>query len=145
VKRLRRYGRRLLTGTSYSGGCIPDDSVVAVSDFVLMHGNGVKDPNGIAQMVDEVRALPSYRPMPILFNEDDHYDFEKPYNNFIAALSRYASWGYFDPGEGAGGRPFFGNYVDGYQNPPVNWRINTQRKRAFFDVLREVTGDKQAI
>jgi len=37
--------------------------------------------------------------MPILFNEDDHFDFDKPMNHMIAAISTYASWGYFDPGE----------------------------------------------
>lgn len=140
AKRIGRDGRRLLVGTSYSGGRVPDDSVVAVSDFVLMHGNGVEDPDRIAQMVDEVHTLPSYRPMPILFNEDDHFNFDQSHNNFIAALSRHASWGYFDPGEGAGGRAAFGNYVDGYQNPPVNWHINTQRERAFFNLLHEITG-----
>ena len=142
VKEFKSDERRLLVGTSYSGGQVPDDSVVSSSDFVLLHGNGVNDPNRIAYMVNEVRALPSYRPMPILFNEDDHYDFNRQRNNFTAALSRYASWGYFDPGEGAGGNPFFGNYVDGYQNPPVNWGINTRRKRAFFDLLHEVTSNQ---
>ena len=133
-------GERLLAGTSYGGGRVPDDAVVKVSDFLLMHGNGVSGPPRIAQMVDEARALSSYRPMPILFNEDDHFDFDRPRNNFTSALSRYAGWGYFDPGEGAGGRAAFGNYLDGYQNPPVNWRINTPRKRAFFGLLRDVTG-----
>jgi hypothetical protein len=70
--------------------------------------------------------------MPILFNEDDHFDFERPINNLTQAISRYASWGYFDPGAS--------NYQDGYQCPPVNWRINTPRKRAFFDLLKEITG-----
>jgi len=82
-------------------------------------------------MVAKARALPAYRPMPILFNEDDHFEFEKPLNNFTAALSVYASWGYFDPGQS--------NYIDGYQCPPVNWGINTDRKRAFFRLVREVT------
>ena len=41
-------------------------------------------------------ATPGYPPMPILFNEDDHFDFEKPRNNFAAATSAYASWGFFD-------------------------------------------------
>jgi hypothetical protein len=30
--------------------------------------------------------------------------------------------------------------VDGYQCPPVNWKINTERKRQFFTALKEVTG-----
>jgi len=76
--------------------------------------------------------LPEYRPMPILFNEDDHFNFEQPVNNMRKALSVYASWGYFDPG--------LSNYRDGYQCPPVNWGINTERKRAFFNLVKEVTG-----
>ena len=62
--------------------------------------------------------------MPILINEDDHFDFDKPINNMVAAIGEYCSWGYFDPGES--------NYRDGYQCPPANWGINTERKKAFF-------------
>jgi len=84
-------------------------------------------------MVKRARQVPGYRPMPILFNEDDHFDFDRPRNNMTAAVSEYASWGYFDPGEN--------NYLDGYQSPPVNWGINTDRKRAFFAKVREIAGD----
>ena len=126
--------RRLLVGTSYCGGFVPLENVVRVSDFLLMHGNGVSDPNRIAEMVDQARAVPGYRPMPLLFNEDDHFDFDRPENNFIAAVSRGASWGYFDPGKH--------NYLDGYQSPPVNWGLSTARKRAFFQVVREITEAK---
>jgi hypothetical protein len=50
VKGIKRGSQRLLVGTSYAAVFgLPDDSVVAVSDFVLMHGNGVDDPKRIAQ------------------------------------------------------------------------------------------------
>src|SRR5207247_10385993 len=67
------HGRRLLVGVSYGGGRVPDEEVAAVSDFLLLHGNGVKDPARITEMVAQTRALAGYRahPMPILFNEDD--------------------------------------------------------------------------
>jgi hypothetical protein len=71
--------------------------------------------------------------MPILFNEDDHYDFDQPENNFLAAVSKGASWGLLDIGEN--------NYKDGYQSPPVNWGISTERKRAWLDLLKAVTGN----
>ena len=29
-------------------------------------------------MVRQTREVPGYRPVPILANEDDHFDFEKP-------------------------------------------------------------------
>ena len=78
VKARSREGRRLLVGTSYGGGTVPGENVVRSSDFLLMHGNGVRDPARIAAMVRAARAVPGYRPMPILFNEDDHFDFDRP-------------------------------------------------------------------
>lgn len=131
-KTLTRDGRRLLVGTSYGGNRIPLENVVRSSDFLLLHGNGVSDPLRIAEMVRETRQVAGYRPMPILFNEDDHFDFDKPVNNMLQAISEYASWGYFDPGKS--------DYADGYQCPPANWGINTERKQAFFGLLKEVTG-----
>lgn len=132
VKAVSHEGRRLLVGTSYGGGTLPGESVLAVSDFVLLHGNFVEDPKRIAELVRETRALPSYRPMPVLFNEDDHYGFGEPMNNLVAAVSEHASWGYLDKG--------VSDYQDGYQRPPVNWGINTERKKAFFGLVREITG-----
>ncbi|MBK9316738.1 MAG: hypothetical protein IPM55_21200 [Acidobacteria bacterium] len=134
VKTTTRKGRRLLVGTSYGGNAIPTTNVVKDSDFILLHGNGVTNPDRIAEMVEITRRDPAYRPMPILFNEDDHFDFDKPANNMLKALSAYASWGYFDPGKS--------DYADGYQCPPVNWGINTARKKAFFNLVRQVTGKK---
>lgn len=139
AKSIETDNRRLLVGTSYGGGRVPDDDVAGVSDFIMVHGNGVHAPSRITEMVEETRALPSYTPKPILFTEDDHFDFDKPENNFLSALSSYASWGYFDPGDAAGGRSVFGDYSDGYQNIPVNWGINTDRKRGFFSLLSEIT------
>ncbi len=132
AKSITHDGRRLLVSTSYGGGTIPSEAVVSASDFVLMHGNGVEDPAQIAAMVREVRTLKSYRPMPVLFNEDDHYRFNEASNNMLAAISEYASWGYYDQGTN--------NYQDGYQSPPTNWGLNTERKRGFFELVRKVTG-----
>jgi hypothetical protein len=134
VQARMQSGRRLLVGTSYGGGTIPKENVVRSSDFLLLHGNGVSEASRIAAMVQQCRQVPGYRPMPILFNEDDHFEFDKPANNFQVALSEYASWGFFDfrmAGEG---------FDDGYQSVPVNWDISSPRKKAFFEKLREVTG-----
>lgn len=132
AKSIRVHGERLRVSASFSGRRIPADSVVAAADFILMHGNGVSHPAHIAEMVREVRRRPSYHPMPVLFNEDDHFHFDKPVNNMLSAVGSYASWGFFDPGKS--------DYRDGYQCPPVNWGINTPRKKAFFRLLKEVTG-----
>jgi hypothetical protein len=135
VKTTVNKSRRFLVGTSWGGGAIPTTNVVKASDFLLLHGNGVKDPNRIAEMVAITRRDPAYRPMPILFNEDDHFDFDQPANNMMKAVGAYASWGYFDPGQS--------DYVEGYQCPPVNWGINTERKKAFFNLVSQVTGVSQ--
>ena len=132
VKAMTQGGERFLVGTSYGGGRVPLENVVRSSDFLLVHGNGVSDPNRISEMVRQAREVPGYRPMPVLFNEDDHFDFDKPLNNFVAAVSEYASWGYFDPGEN--------DYCHGYQSVPVQWQLNTPRKRAFFEKAAEITG-----
>ena len=114
---------------------MPDDAVVKASDFVLMHGNGATTtPARITEMVRQTRALPSWHAMPIVFNEDDHFDFDQPANHFVAALRAGASWGYFDyrmKGEG---------FADGYQSVPVDWGIHSARKRTFFGLVREITG-----
>jgi hypothetical protein len=136
VRKTERDGRRLLVGTSYGGGAIPKENVVRASDFLLLHGNGVKDPARITEMIRQTRAVAGYRPMPILFNEDDHENFDQPTNNFAAALTEHVSWGWFDfrrKGE---------TLEEGYQSPPVNWGISSARKRAFFDYLAEITGCK---
>ena len=132
VKAMEQKGRRLLAGTSWSGGRVPDDKVLAVSDFALVHGNGKNDPGRIRTMIEATRARTAWHTMPLVVNEDDHFDFEQADNHFLAALGLRASWGYFDPGNS--------DYVDGYQCPPVNWGINTPRKQAFFNLAAEITG-----
>jgi len=125
----------LLVSTSYGGNTVPLANVVKVSDYLLLHGNGVSNPKRIAEMVQQTRRVEGYNPKPILFNEDDHFDFDKPSNNFVEAVSEFASWGYFDfrmKGEG---------FDEGYQSVPVNWSTSSERKKGFFKLLREITGN----
>lgn len=131
VETININGRRLLVSASFSGGWIPSEKVVESSDFILIHGNEVHDPNRIEEMVKAVKNLKNYKNQPILFNEDDHFDFDKDINNMIKAIKSGASWGYFDPGAS--------NYIDGYQCPPVNWGINTERKKAFYHLVKQIT------
>lgn len=135
VQRQQVDGRRLLVSTSYRGGATPGTNVVAIADFLLLHGNGMNKPAAVAELVRKTRAL-SAKPKPILFNEDDHYDFDLPQNNFTAAVGEHASWGFFDfrrQGEG---------FDEGFQSVPVNWGISSARKREFFKLLAEITGSK---
>ena len=132
ILRIKQKAPELMVSTSFNGNTIPPDKIVKVVDLVLLHGNGVNKPSRIIEMVEQVRALPSYHPMPIVFNEDDHFDFDKPENNFVAALKAHASWGFFDfrmNGEG---------FDEGYQSVPVNWGISSERKKAFFNKLQEI-------
>ena len=139
-KSISRAGTRLLVSTSFTRRMIPTEEVIESSDFILLHGNGMHDPVEITTRVLETRNTPSYTGQPIFFNEDDHFEFENESNNFVAALEQRAGWGFFDPGPGAGGTAAYGNYVDGYQNPPINWTINTPRKESFFWILSKLTG-----
>lgn len=134
AKSITRDGYRYLVSVSFNGGSIPTPNVVGTADFLLMHGNGVSDPDGIAKMIAGARGVAGYRRIPIVFNEDDHFDFDKPRNNCVAAVSQFASWGYFDY------RMKDEGYNEGYQSVPVNWRISSARKRGFFRLVSEITG-----
>ena len=134
IKSKEKNGYRYLVSTSYNGNRIPRTNVVQVADFILIHGNGVNDPARITEMVAQTQAVEGYQPMPIVFNEDDHYDFDDDTSNITAAVRAYASWGYFDfrrDGEG---------FENGYQSVPVDWRVNSERKKGFFEKVKEMTG-----
>jgi hypothetical protein len=136
AKSRQSEGRRLLVGTSYGGGRVPDRNVVDVSDFLLIHGNGQNSPDQITTQVQQTRKLIGDKPLPIINNEDDHYDFDRPNNNLVASIQGYCSWGYFDfrrRGEA---------FEEGYQSVPVSWKIDSDRKRDFFQKLKEITGGK---
>ena len=137
-----KTGYHYLVSTSYAGGKIPGPNVVKSADFLLIHGNGVKDPARITEMVEATRKVEGYHPMPVLFNEDDHFDFDKPVNNMLAALKAGASWGYFDfrqRGETLTNDKQ--DFKEGYQSVPVDWGINSQRKKDFFNLLSKITGN----
>lgn len=135
VKKMKSAsGDRLLVSTSYGGGKVPEENVVRASDYLLLHGNGVIDPKRIAEMVRQTRVVAGYTAKPIFFNEDDHFNFDVPVNNFTSAVGEYAGWGYFDfrmKGEG---------YTAGYQSIPASWGITSPRKTGFFRLLAEITG-----
>jgi hypothetical protein len=47
-----------------------------------------------------------------------------------AAVASGASWGYYDQGRN--------NYLEGFQSPPVNWRLTTPEKLRFFAAVQEL-------
>ncbi|TVR45368.1 MAG: hypothetical protein EA425_18240 [Puniceicoccaceae bacterium] len=137
--RVANTAGHLHVGASFSGNKIPTPEIVAASDIIYPHGNGVGpaltgDPARIREMVRQIRALPAYRGQPIVFNEDDHFAFDQPDNHFLAALGEGASWGYFDY------RMKDEGFAEGYQSVPVDWGIGSERKRGFFNLLAKITG-----
>ncbi len=50
--------RHILVSASYGGGTVPKENVTCAADFLLMHGNGVKDPKRIGEVVRRARAVP---------------------------------------------------------------------------------------
>jgi hypothetical protein len=135
VKGIEVEGHRLLVGTSFGGGGVPTPNVIKHSDFLLIHGNGVKGPDATRKFIAKVKAACGDRKIPIVNNEDDHFDFDQPDNNFTAAVKEHVSWGFFDfrmKGEG---------YDDGYQSVPVNWGLSSERKKSFFGLLKRITVD----
>ena len=133
-RRSAEAGLPLLASTSYGGGTLPGENVVKASDFLLLHGNGVKGPDAIRSMVERTRKMKDYRGQPLVFNEDDHFDFDQESNHFTAATAAGASWGYFDfrmKDEG---------FADGYQSVPVDWSIGSERKTGFFRLVAEMSG-----
>jgi hypothetical protein len=126
---------KLLVSTSYSGNFTPLPNVVKVADYILLHGNGTKKPEDITALVERTRKVDGFTNKPVLFNEDDHFDFDKDVNNMLAATKAYASWGYFDyrlKGEES--------FDEGFQSVPVNWKISSARKKGFFNKVKEITG-----
>ncbi|WP_293013873.1 hypothetical protein [Mongoliibacter sp.] len=144
AKEQEKYGRSLYVSTSLAGGHVPTDKIVEASDFILIHGNGVDDPNRIAEISEEIRRKNVYSPKPLVNNEDDipwrnpNQGWEDQGNNFAASVRSYTGWGFFDfrlPEENE-------LYNQGYQSIPVNWQLSSDRKRDFFKLLAEITGSE---
>lgn len=95
------------------------------ADFILFHTNE-KSPQDVSRAIERIRARYG-RGRPILINEDGVSTF-----NLWAAVQKQVGWGYYDQG--------LNDYYDGFQSPPVNWRINTLNKWMFFDQVAQLTG-----
>jgi hypothetical protein len=142
AKAMHVDGRRLYVSTSLGGGSVPPGNIVGASDYVLLHGNGVRDPERMKEMIRQVREMEEYTNMPIVNNEDDrpwrdeHQGWGESGNNFVAAVKNYASWGYFDFRMSSEQH----DYNLGHQSIPANWHITTAREQEFFDLCATITG-----
>ena len=157
IQTLRPEFPEMLFSTSLAGANItrhlPSPQLVAVSDYVLLHGNQCT-PQTLQSGIDHVRNNPAYKkaPKPIIVNEDS-----PGIPNMDVAWQEGVSWGYYDQGFGGKDGYGFDSYIDfrahdrettyeelsGFQTPPVNWGINTKEKKAFFNRVAEVTGYDQ--
>jgi hypothetical protein len=142
VRKQTRNGRRLMVSSSFGGTTSsmtdrenPDSpatsSVSKNADFLLIHGNGPYDSDLIRRCIAGTRALAG-RKLPTLINEDPNFHFTEDGNHLLASVAEYVSWGYYEQGQN--------NYQDGFQSPPVNWGINTDNKKQFFELVKKVTG-----
>lgn len=132
--RLKTPAGRLLVSTSFATSSPLPERLLQTADYVLYHGNGLRTPQDVHARAKQIRATAGYRGQPLLINEDDHFDFDKPENNMLAAVEEYSGWGYFDY------RQIREPFEDGYQSLPVDWGINSPRKKGFFSLLAQVTG-----
>ena len=132
--RVKTPAGRLLVSTSFATPAPIPERLLQTADYVLYHGNGLATPQAVHARAKQIRGTSGYRGQPLLINEDDHFDFDKPENNFLAAVEEYSGWGYFDY------RQIRERFEDGYQSLPVDWGINSARKKAFFSLLAQVTG-----
>jgi hypothetical protein len=137
----KRSKGKLLVSTSLLALEAPPPAILATADFLLPHGNRIHgplgatqpSPHGIRLQVTNWRAASGYRGQPIVYNEDDHFEFDKSDNHFVAAVESGASWGFFDY------RMSRERFEDGFQSLPVDWTISSARKRGFFGRLKEIT------
>ncbi len=133
IQSITKDGRRLLVSCSQKGCAVPTEEIVRVADYVLIHGNGMKNPQQMPKVIARTRALPTYTAKPIVCNEDDNYRFEDEDSNIILATQDYVSWGFFDfrrKGDALN---------EGFQSVPVDWTISSDRKQQFFDAVKEIT------
>ncbi len=131
-----KIGHHYLVSTSFVGKVRPSEKVLNASDFVLLHGNGISNQDSLTTYYAEFRNLPGYRLMPVINNEDDHFEFDKPENNMLTSFKNYVSWGCFDY------RKKDEPFETGFQSIPASWKIDTERKKGFFNLLKVITGVK---
>lgn len=103
----------------------PGEDAIQAVDYVMFHTNG-RTPEEVHQAIFDMRRWAGYD-RPLLINEDGVSSM-----NLNAAVEERVGWGYYDQG--------WNNYLDGFQSPPTNWKINTPVKWMFFEQVARLTG-----
>ena len=107
-------------GNSLKGGNVPSSDIISASSIILLHGNSLGSNSEYKKLIDSVKKSSKYKKQPIIINEAGT---DSSYLDYC--ITQGVGWGYYDQGSN--------NYKDGYQSPPINWSINTSKKKAFFD------------
>ncbi len=150
VQSTQKEGRRLLTGTSIHPWKLrPAGEWPALVDFYLPHGND-SYADKLRAEIRAIKTWPEYRqnPRPILINEDS---IDLP--NLDVAVDEGASWGFYSQGFGSQyadtrwhwsmhDREETYEKLSGFQTPPINWGINTDFKKMFFNRVKAITAGK---
>jgi hypothetical protein len=127
-----------MVSTSFPALIVPTKNVVDAADFVLFHANALRTAEKFSNHIVKVKEVVGKRIMPIVINEDDNNTaLEADSSHFNIALNNYISWGYFDYRKKD--NP---DFKEGFQTIPVDWKINSDRKKEFFNKLKEITGYK---
>jgi hypothetical protein len=125
----REAGADFPVSMSWSGGIMPrgskGDLALRLVDYVMIHTNG-RTPEQVHEDIQAQRRWTGYD-RPTLINEDGVSTF-----NLHAAVQERVGWGYYDQG--------WSNYRDGFQSPPVDWRISSPVKWQFFEQVARLTG-----
>lgn len=114
---------------SWISGVMPrgsrGDAALRAVDYVMFHTN-TKTPQGVHDEIQTMRRWTGYD-RPMMINEDGVSTF-----NLQAAIDEHVGWGFYDQG--------LNDYRDGFQTPPVNWRISSLTKWIFFAQVARLTG-----
>ncbi len=102
-----------------------DEKAFQEADFLLFHTNG-RTPEAVHEEIASMRRMGGFG-KPLMINEDGVSVF-----NLWAAAEERVGWGFYDQGTN--------NYKDGFQSPPINWRISSPLKWLFFEQVARLTG-----
>ncbi len=136
VRNKEKKGYRYLVTTSSPAPLPLIKSVVDESDLILFHANALRTTQKFQNKIEEAKEIKGNRKMPIVINEDDNYGFVGDTCHFEIAIKNHISWGYFDYR-----RKGVSDTKEGFQSVPVDWRINSENKKAFFNKVKELTGE----
>lgn len=136
AKSIEKNGYRYLVSTSFPAIIVPTKNVVDAADFILFHGNALRTATAFSKHIEKIKEVVGTRDMPIVNNEDDNHFFEIDTCHFNIALKNYISWGYFDYRKKEDP-----DLKNGFQTIPVDWGINSENKKGFFNKVKEITGD----